>query len=50
MKNIIVGIIRRLYGVIPAVALLLASQSVVSTCCFWFYQPNIPEEILQQKS
>lgn len=34
-----------LSGAIPALALMLAVQSVTSTCFFCMHQPDVPEEL-----
>lgn len=47
MRRIVDKIFQKIYKLIPALAILLAAQSVTSTCCFWFYQPDIPEDIVK---
>jgi len=37
---------RKLRGIMPALALLLAVQSVTSTCFFCLHQPDLPEELM----
>ncbi|MDD3393232.1 MAG: cyclic lactone autoinducer peptide [Anaerotignum sp.] len=37
---------KKLAGIIPALALFLAVNSVEVTCFFCLYQPDVPEELL----
>lgn len=37
---------KKLARVIPALALMLAVQSVSTTCFFCLHQPDVPEELL----
>lgn len=43
MKQKISQFSKKLVGVIPALALMLAVQSVSSTCFYCLYQPDVPE-------
>lgn len=43
MKQKLSRLGKKLVGVIPALALMLAVQSVSSTCFYWLYQPDVPE-------
>lgn len=36
---------KKLMGVVPALALMLAVQSVSSTCFYCLHQPDVPEEL-----
>lgn len=37
---------RKIMGIVPALAMFLAVQSVASTCFFCLHQPDVPEELL----
>lgn len=45
MRVKLAQISRKLMGIVPALALMLAVQSVSSTCFFCMHQPDVPEEL-----
>lgn len=45
MKNKVTRLLRRYRGIIPALAMLLAVQSVASTCFFCLHQPDVPKSL-----
>jgi len=45
MKKTIARISKWAIGVVPALAMMIAVQSVSSTCCFVLHQPDVPEEL-----
>lgn len=45
MKHLIRKMIFKLGGCIASVAMLLAVNSVNSTCFFMVYQPDVPKEL-----
>lgn len=46
MKERLSSIMRKISGIVPALALMLAMQSASATCFYWLHQPDIPEELL----
>lgn len=38
----------RLYRLLPAIALLLAKNSVSAMCFFCLYQPDVPKQLIQE--
>ena len=47
MKKRLKTISRKLMGVLPALAMMLAVQSVSATCFFCLHQPDVPEGLMQ---
>lgn len=47
MQTKIPQLVRKLMGVVPALALMLAVQSVSSTCFYCLHQPDVPAELQQ---
>lgn len=43
MKNKALHLLKWCRGIVPALAMYLAVQSVTSTCFFCLHQPNVPE-------
>lgn len=48
MRKTLSKITQRLIRIIPTLAMILAVQSVVSTCFFCLYQPDVPDELLKK--
>lgn len=46
MGKKILQLSKKLVGIIPALALILAVQSVEATCFFCLHQPDVPEDLL----
>lgn len=46
MKNKLMRLSRKIGGILPALALILAAQSVTSACFYFLHQPDVPEELL----
>ena len=46
MKAQLLQISKKLSGVIPALALMLALQSASSACFYFLHQPDVPDELL----
>jgi cyclic lactone autoinducer peptide len=45
MKSTILKYSKKIKGIIPALAIFLAVQSVSSTCFFLLHQPNVPQDL-----
>ena len=45
MKAKIKSIVSKLMGSIAAIALVAAVTNANSTCLFWSYQPDLPDEL-----
>jgi cyclic lactone autoinducer peptide len=43
MKKCLSKFARLAMGVIPALAMMIAIQSVSATCCYILHQPDVPE-------
>lgn len=46
MKHKTTRIAKRFVKIVPALAMMLAIQSVSSTCFFCVHQPDVPEELM----
>jgi cyclic lactone autoinducer peptide len=47
MKKFLSKVSRYMMGVVPALAMVLAVNSVCSTCLFILHQPDVPERLLE---
>lgn len=45
MKNKVVNIISKIMSSAAALALVVAVANANSTCLFWSYQPDLPDEL-----
>lgn len=45
MKHKLSHLAKKLMGVVPALALMLAVQSVSATCFYCLHQPDVPDEL-----
>lgn len=46
MKVKLMNIIAKIMGSAAAMALVVAVANANSTCVFWSYQPDVPEELI----
>lgn len=45
MKNKVVNIVSKIMSSAAALALVVAVANANSTCLFWSYQPDLPDEL-----
>lgn len=45
MKNKLINFVTKIMGSVAMVAVMVALANANSTCIFWSYQPDVPDEL-----